>query len=779
MNLHDAVRGYLRKGMAPVPIEAGTKRPSRSLSKWQDLRLTEVDISSYFVDGGGVGILTGSASGGLCDVDLDCDEAVALAPRLLPPTPIWSGRDSRPRSHAWYRCNPVPRAARFQAPDSACLAELRTDRQQTVVYPSVHPHGDRYRWWGNGNPPAEIDGEVLEKAVRELAVAALLARTWPRERGSRHDLANALAGFLARAGWEEDAVGHFVRQVAESARDEEAVEREQTARATVKKFKGGGAVTGTRRIAEILGEAIVRSITEWIGLARTAAPESEHSNTPLWPKALGEPAYSGLAGQFVRLIEPHTEADPAALLVQFLAGFGNVVGRGPHLGVEADRHYANLFACLVGLSSKGRKGTAWNHVRARLGPLDGEWAMHRQQGGLSSGEGLIWAVRNAICSRSPIRQKGRVTGYEDVESDPGVTDKRLLVFEPEFASTLRVMCRDGSTLSATMRQAWDTGELGVLTKTSPAKATGAHISVIAHVTADELRRYLDRTELGNGFANRFLWICAKRSKVLPEGGRLDQVDFVAFSEKLSDALSFARGLGEPELKMDVAARELWHGTYPRLSEGRPGLLGTVISRGEAQVLRIALIYALLDSSSVIRRTHLEAGLEVWRYAERSAEFIFGDALGDPVADELLAVLRRAGTKGMSRAEISDFFGRNRNARELGRVLALLDQQGLARAEREETGGRPAERWFATRLNERNEENEERSDASPGPAAIEPEISRLLRTADADSVKAHKTNKAEVEDGAGFDFSRYGLRPQDWEVVNTVSDEAGAGPDGHQ
>jgi hypothetical protein len=113
-----------------------------------------------------------------------------------------------------------------------------------------------------------------------------------------------------------------------------------------------------------------------------------------------------------------------------------------------------------------------------------------------------------------IRDKpGRVEEYQDVTFDQGEPDKRLLVTEPEFASALRVMGRDGNTLSAIIREAWDTGDLNILNKNSPVKATDARVSIIGHVTHEELRRYLDRTELANGFANRFLWICVKRSKL--------------------------------------------------------------------------------------------------------------------------------------------------------------------------------------------------------------------------------------------------------------------------
>ncbi|MBI2841875.1 MAG: hypothetical protein HYX78_00590, partial [Armatimonadetes bacterium] len=217
-------------------------------------------------------------------------------------------------------------------------------------------------------------------------------------------------------------------------------------------------------------------------------------------------------------------------------------------------------------------------------------------------------------------------------------------------------------------------------------ATEGHISIIGHITRNELLRYLDSTEAGNGFGNRFLWVCVRRSKILPEGGKLRPERLIPLVARLSEAVGHARRA--EEMFRDEWARKLWYDVYPELSEGKPGLLGAVIARAEAQVMRLACIYALLDCSSIVRVEHLKAGLAVWRYAEESARFIFGDAIGDPVADELLRVLK-ANTEGLTRTEISKYFGHNRSAREIGRALVVLLEQGLVQKEQERIGeGRP-------------------------------------------------------------------------------------------
>lgn len=421
----------------------------------------------------------------------------------------------------------------------------------------------------------------------------------------------------------------------------------------------------------------------------TCCPEC---NPPLAPEAL-----YGLPGDFVRLVEPHSEADPVALLVQFLVFAGNAIGRGPYFPVEGDRHGPNLYAVLVGDTSRARKGTSESQVRRLVELVEPDWLSRRVQSGLSSGEGVIHAVRD------PVLSEGKVV-------DPGAEDKRLLVVESEFASTLRVLGRDGNTLSPVLRNAWDGRPLQTLTRNNPARATGAHVSLIGHITREELLRYLTETEAANGFGNRFLWLCVRRSKLLPEGGSLMDAELSPIAERLRRAVTFARAIGR--VQRDDEARAVWAEVYPALTEGKFGLLGAMVARSEAQVTRLALLFALLDLSSVVRRIHLESALALWDYAEQSASTIFGEALGDALADQIHQALAGAETGGLTRSAISNRLGRNRTASEIGRALGRLAERGLAYSEPIATGGRPAERWTATSGVRRNE-------TSPIDSGVEP------------------------------------------------------------
>jgi hypothetical protein len=312
--------------------------------------------------------------------------------------------------------------------------------------------------------------------------------------------------------------------------------------------------------------------------------------------------------------------------------------------------------------------------------------------GLSSGEGLIYHVRDEEKRLEPVKEKGKTGRHEERVVDEGVKDKRLLVFEGEFSIVLAQTKREGNTLSAMIRSAWDTGNLRSLTKNSPTKATGAHISIIGHITRDELTRQLTTTQAANGFGNRFLWVCARRSKLLPDGGRPDRAAMNELSRRLKMTIESARDCIGLMTRSDEA-RALWHKVYRELSEGVPGLLGCMTARAEAQVMRLACIYALLDQSAKIRTEHLSAALEVWQYCLDSARFIFGQSLGDARADRILSELR-CSQDGLTRTEIARLFNGHERSSDLDRALAALAARGLAEKATEGSGGRDRERWRA-------------------------------------------------------------------------------------
>lgn len=416
--------------------------------------------------------------------------------------------------------------------------------------------------------------------------------------------------------------------------------------------------------------------------------EAVAPKTP-WPSPLNEAAFNGIAGKFVKLVEPHSEADPAYLLTGFLAAFGSVVGDKPYFQVERTKHKLKLFVVHVGSTSRGRKGTAWDQVRPIFDYIDPLWSKNIVNGGLATGEGLINAVRDSIT---------KIRDGQEIVLEDGVKDKRLLVIEPEFSSVLKVMSREHNILSPILRSAWDRGDLRTLTKTSPLKATGSHVSLIGHIVQEELLRCLNSTEMANGFGNRILFFMGKRSKKLPFGGTVPYMELDKLTKDLT--LIFDRVKDFEEITFNDEARELWVRIYSDLTDEESGIVGSMSARIEPYTLRLACLYALLDESDKIKIEHLRAAIAVVDYYYESIIYLFGHLSGNPLIEKILETLGQD-TNGMTKTEISFLFSRNKSSEEISTSLDYMESKGLVKVVQNKTSGRPTNTYYLNSLNSFN------------------------------------------------------------------------------
>ncbi len=631
-----------------------------------------------------VGIVTGRESG-LLVLDVDGEDGKASLQALtamhgaLPKTLcVMTGRTgedgNRKGCHYYFRA-PAGELIRNSAGILGKGLDIRGEGGYVVAPPSLHPSGRLYQWLAPEQPLADAPVWLLAK----------LSEAKPEQR----------QGAPAQPGTQQTSIGEGGRNDA-LARLGGAMRRKSMTPAAI---EAALLVENAARCTPPLPDAEVREIARSVSryepaapvqVAEQAKPHPAQQDARQWPAPLADAALYGLAGEFVRLVEPGTEADPAALLFQFMVAIGSMIGRGPHYMAGSDRHYTNLYVVLVGNSSKARKGTSWSEVQRVCELIDIHWSKTRISSGLSTGEGLIHAVRDSITESVQIKEKGRVVDAQDQLTDAGERDKRLLCVEGELGQTLQCAAREGSTLSPVVRQAWDGVPLRVLTKNAKATCAEPHISVIGHITITELQRLLTASDVANGFANRFLWVCSVRSKCLPFGGAVNAEALSLIGERARAVVAFASTMQAISWAGD--AKALWEEVYPQLSEGKPGLLGSIIARAEAQAIRLALLYALLDCSAEIRLEHLHAALELWRYSADSAAYIFGKSIGDPTADAIVQLLRER-PEGVTRTELSEHFGRHKSSAELDAALTLAQSGGMIRMGRRETRGRPAEVWL--------------------------------------------------------------------------------------
>jgi hypothetical protein len=401
-------------------------------------------------------------------------------------------------------------------------------------------------------------------------------------------------------------------------------------------------------------------------------------------------ACPGIVGEFVSLATRDSEADPAAVCVTMLARFaaevyGHAEGKGPHIYVGETLHPPRLFAVICGNSSKARKGTSLAPVSKLftreycLADIAELPLPARESGGpLSTGEGLACQVRDE--SEEERERRRKINPNEPIR-DSG--DKRLMIQDEEFASGLACTKREGNTLSMGLRCFWDSGDYAPLTKNNPVRVKNAHICIITHITMQELAVALADVQAFNGFGNRFLWICARRPKLIAVPSRMPVEEFAPLQNELWRLVAQAQKCGL--VTMSAGAREQWEAIYPEISREHSGLAGCIINRAEAQTLRLALIYALLEGQNQIGERHLDAALAFWRYAQDSALYIFGDRVVDPLEAKILEALKQG---PLTATELSAVFSRNISKDRLQFALQQLEAQQRISITKIKSAGRP-------------------------------------------------------------------------------------------
>ena len=472
--------------------------------------------------------------------------------------------------------------------------------------------------------------------------------------------------------------------------------------------------------AEFIRKAVVRypSLASALQIQESVRPqEVAGTNEPdidlkEWPQFSWE-ACPGILGDFVALATSDSEADPAAVcitaLVRFAAEvYGFAPNKGPHMYVGETIHPPRLFAVICGNSSKARKGTSrypvtklFSRVHCQPSQLS-VWRLPlptRESGGpLSTGEGLAYQVRE---ESEEERERRRKLNPNEPLRDPG--DKRLMIQDEEFASALACTKREGNTLSMGIRCFWDSGDYAPLTKNNPVLVKDAHICIVTHITMQELHAMLGEVQAVNGFGNRFLWICARRSKLVALPSPMQDAVLAPIQNELWRLISHAQQCGL--ITMTSRAKELWESVYPELSKEHFGLAGSIINRAEAQTLRLSLIYALLDGQNTVEDRHISAALTMWQYAQDSALYIFGGKSVDPLEAKILEALKFG---PLTATELSAVLQRNIPKERLQPLLQQLEAQQRISIGKQKSGGRPKHiitlRDFSA-PNEKSEKNE--------------------------------------------------------------------------
>lgn len=405
-------------------------------------------------------------------------------------------------------------------------------------------------------------------------------------------------------------------------------------------------------------------------VSSTDPPQHEGVSPPDWP-VLDSAALYGVSGAIVEAVAPFTEADPAGILASWLTTVGVLLGRTRTISVAGGGvQTANLFTILVGDSATGRKGTAVGvaQTAARLAYPDLDRVIVT---GLGSGEGLVTHLRREV---------------EQAAKTGAVAEYRVLVDESEMARLLAAMGREGSTLSAILRAAFDGTALGRTVVAGGGMVTWHHVGVLGQVTPEELRERLSVSDRTNGFANRFLWVAVRRQRLVPFASSPRQHVPTEMTDFVGEAIADAAKIGQ--LTMSDEASDEWERAYADIGLGqarRFGTLAALTSRETTLILRLATIYALLDRTTIVSADHVRAARAVVDYSHASVRWVWRASTGDPEADSLLETLRTEGPVTWTDLR------RDQGLRgaEADRVVSVLVDAGLVQVVTESSGrGRP-------------------------------------------------------------------------------------------
>lgn len=334
---------------------------------------------------------------------------------------------------------------------------------------------------------------------------------------------------------------------------------------------------------------------------------------------LSEDALYGLPGEIAMTLSKSSGADPATILVMFLTMFGNAVGRQPHVMFYGHDEPARLYALIVGQWARGRKGTAWNAVKKLFIPAEPEWAATRIETGLQSPEAMI----------------------EEVADSP-YTDPRLLILETEFGRLISTMSAS-KRFSAQLRTAYDGDVLSrKRVKQPPLISRWHNISLLGMITPGEL---IALQKLSGGLESRMLYVYSAPARKTDTDPFSDNEDEVLLAEKVKIAISKAwesilsgagpitaelaelRGIA-PSSRFRIAddVADNWRDGVAEQIEAIADQIGPdferYTARGQTQVIRLALAYALADEATEIDWPHVQAAMALWRYCAHSARTIF-------------------------------------------------------------------------------------------------------------------------------------------------------------
>lgn len=634
---------------------------------------------------GNVGLILGR---GVCAVDVDrykadaedsWDRLRSNTGLVLSTVTAITGRDGL---HVFYRYDEglvlpsVPLGPRGYAG-----IEVKADRGCVVIEPSVHPDTGRPYLFESGSGPGEIPLALLPQGFFDIVQ--------PPEKTTATAEDREVARLLCQR-----YAGHSVTTMRDGSLGVWRPGKAKDRRASI---TIGSLGPGVFHCWTDGWEPFEQNKTYDLGQLRrmlglTEEPRFEIPDaTPelpegyrLWREGddvvpaptLGQDAYYGLVGDFLRLLEGQTEGHPAAIGAHVIPCLGTMLGREVAYRAGTEIHFPKVNAIIVGPTSAGVKGVSENAAMLLVEKVMPTFIARHSLTGVASGEAVIHEMRD--------------------DADPP-TEKRRIVMDAEFSAVLKVVRRDGSILGDVLRKVFDNRPLQNRTKSAGSEvASDHHLSIVGSTTPGEFRSLTEEISILNGFANRFLYIWSELTRLLPLGGRIDERGVARLAERFVAVQTWVRekpavnGTSRWYSVLEGSpAHEVWDTFYER----RPGLpnesemMTAITGRQVTHGARLALVYAALDRCDHFEPEHIRAAIAWCDYCIATIRKVFTSGPGGKLG-RLLDGIRDAGEDGLDGAGQDRLWHGNLKAGQLAELRQELEDRHLIATVTVPSGGRP-------------------------------------------------------------------------------------------
>jgi len=323
-------------------------------------------------------------------------------------------------------------------------------------------------------------------------------------------------------------------------------------------------------------------------------------------------AWQGLFADYLDLVSGTTEAADAFHYATFCQILGCTLGRRLHV-YHATTLYPNFYICLVGRSGLTRKDTCWaraNGILLRLHAKD---------------EKYITPAGDEE-ENPPFRIVRGMRSYEGLLDELAGEKKVRLILLGELLSLLAKSKQESlSNIIPQLTELYDCPDLvnpPVHQKTVDCQEP--FISIMAGTTLAWLQKALTEREIYGGFANRWLYFFGTPKDPKPNPPRMNPGKRDALIEAINTVRIWADDTPNGELTISGEAEALFAGYYEQYYQRcKPeGLIPTLIVRLQDYVWKLALLYAAMDLSDVIKPAHIQPAIAVASYLELSVAEVF-------------------------------------------------------------------------------------------------------------------------------------------------------------